>query len=157
MLKKIFPILWGINVVFLLLAILLASVEKLYSILSLCSMFLMFVMPFLLILFQAWTKCVNDTVLMKKEDFLYSPNLGIVLLIVLIGINSTLSIEKIARAEMLTIMLVFAATEIMLCFVLCQDIKVSRRMYIWSQVATYVLLFLFIICSVIMTYDWGLI
>lgn len=155
--KKIFPILWLSNVVLLLMVIILSSVLTIYSVLSICAILLMFLMPFLLIIFQAWPYCVNEIVSVNKKDYIYTPNGGISMLMILIGLNSTLSIEKVARVEMVVIMLVFVAAEITLGLVLYQSEIMSRKKYIWSQVATYVLLLIFMFCTVVMNYDWGLI
>lgn len=155
--KKIFLILWAINIVSLLIVIVLSSVLALYSVLSVYAMLLMFLMPFLLVLFQAWPNCAGEVVLLKKDDYIYAPNLGISMLMVLIGINSTLSIEKVARVEMTVIMLVFVAAEFTLGLILFQNKNISRKQYIWSQVATYILFLIFMFCTVVMNYDWGLI
>ena len=155
--KKIFPILWLSNVVLLLMVIILSSVLTIYSVLSVYAILLMFLMPFLLILFQAWPNCVDEIVSVNKKDYIYTPNGGISMLMILIGLNSALSIEKMARVEMVVIMLVFVAAEITLGLVLYQSEIMSRKKYIWSQVATYVLLLIFMFCTVVMNYDWGLI
>lgn len=157
MTKKLFPILWGANALLLLIVVVAPNIEELYYALSLISLLSMFLAPLLLILFQAWSHVNREIIETKKSNLIFCPNLGCSLLMALITLNTIRSIEKAARIELVVIMLTFIAAQLALGYVVYQCEKIERRKYIWSQVATYVLLLLFIFCSMVMTFDWGLI
>lgn len=153
--KILFSIAWLINVLLLLLLIILPKTSVLYPVLYLFTMIMLFVVPLVLIVFQAYVKFKGK----EQENDIYSviPNAGCTLIILLTFVNFIGSIEKMAIPQMLTILFVFVITELLLGYLKIEYKKMSKKQYLCIEGATYFALVVFFVCAMIISVDFGLI
>jgi len=153
--KMYFLISWAINVALLLLLIVMPKSGSAYQILYILTMLMIFVIPLLLTFFQTALQLKSD----DKENDIYSiiPNVGSSLIILLTVINFLGSIEKIAIPQMITILFVFVLAELVLGYLKISYKVMSKKQIVWINVATYLSLVVFFVCTMIISIDFGLI
>lgn len=145
---------WVANVCLLLIIILMPKKSDIYGLLSLFSMVMIFVVPLVLSFLQG--------VLTTKEGHeldIYSgiPNVGCAMVMMLTFVKFIGSIEKIGRAQMVTILILFIVIELLLGFLKINYKKMSKKQYICIEVASYLSLVVFFFCAMIMSFDFGII
>ncbi len=165
--KIVFGVSWIINVLLLLLIVLIPKSESSYQLLSLFTMALIFIVPFVLVFSQAYLNIVGGVELTGYKECengkrqynigLVCPNIGCILIILLTFANFIKSIEKIAIAQMTTILMGFVLVELYIAFLLLITKKMTKKQYVWVNVLTYGALFMFFCCAVIMSVDYGII
>ena len=153
--KKVsFLICWEVNVFALLLLIVLPKKAELYGIFSVVTLLMIFVVPLVLTAMQAYKTIKSNT---RGSIYDVIPNIGSFMVILLTFIKFIGSIENIAIAQMVTILILFIAVELLLGYLKYEYSKMTLKQYIMIEIATYVSLVVFFMCAIIISVDYGLI
>lgn len=152
--KMLFLAGWIANVLFLLLIIIMPKIDGMYSFLYFLTMAMIFVIPCLLILLQAGLTIKNN-----EELDIYNgiPNVGCSLVIMLTFVNFIGSIEKIGRAQIVTILFLFVVIEMMLGYIKITNKNMTKKQFVFVEAASYLSLVLFFLCAMVMSFDFGII
>lgn len=145
---------WITNVILLFSIIVMPKDSKLYSVLYQLTMYLIFAIPLFLIVFQ-------DGLMLKRgyniDIYCAISNIGCTAIILLTFIKFVKSIEIIGRAQIITILCVFVALELLIGYLKIAYRKMSKKQYLFLEAATYVSLVVFFFCAMIMSFDFGII
>ena len=152
--KTKFLYFWCIDFWCLLLLILIPKDADSYAVLSLMTMFMIFVIPLVLLFSQDYIMFVKRE---KRDEWDGVPNIGIILIILSTFVNFVGSIEKIAVPQMITILILFVSVELLLGYIKVTYKEISLKKYIWIDIATYFSLLMFFACAMIISVDYGLI
>lgn len=152
--KMIFLFGWLTNVFLLLLIIVIPKISELYSMLYLLTMFMIFVVPLFLIVFQGCLTINN-----KQEVDMYNaiPNVGCALVIMLTFVKFISSIEDQGKPQIITILLLFVILELLLGYMKFEYKKMTKKQFVFIEIASYVSLVLFFFCAMVISFDYGII
>ena len=145
---------WLTDILVLFLVIVIPKSSEIYSVLYSLTMYMIFIIPLFLILLQGWFTLAKD-----QDISLYNviPNIGCSLVIMLTFVNFVGSIEKMGRAQMVTILFLFVVVELLLGYIKLAYNKMTKKQFVFIEVASYASLVLFFICAMIMSFDFGII
>lgn len=118
-------------------------------------MIMIFVIPLFLTFFQTFMQ-----IKMKEKErdiYIINANVGCSLIILLTFVNFMGSIDKIAIPQMLTILFLFVLVELLLGYIKYMYINMSIKQTVWINVATYLSLVIFFVCTMIISVDYGII
>lgn len=164
--KLIFPILWLVNIVLLLISFLVVINKDNYNIFMMLIFILIFITPLILIIMQFIYE-INDK--SKEENnkinklLLIVPNVGCIMVMLLTCINYIQTIEKQALFQMFVILFVFICFELYFGYIShtyytqFKENKTQIKKWGWLHLATYILLVGFYLCALIMSYDWSIV
>lgn len=152
--SKLFLSFWVVNVVALFSIIVVPKKPEFYSILSLLTIFLIFVVPLILVVSQGYLTVTSKECLEMSSCI---PNAGCSLVILLTFVKFIGSIEKIGRTQMVTILLVFVVLELLLGYLKIENKKMTKKQFILTEIATYMSLVIFFFCAMVMSFDFGII
>lgn len=152
--SKLFLSFWVANVVALFSIIIVPKKPEFYSILSLLTIFLIFIVPLILVVSQG---CLTVTSKGCLEMSSCIPNAGCSLVILLTFVKFIGSIEKIGRTQMVTILLVFVVLELLLGYLKIENKEMTKKQFILTEIATYMSLVIFFFCAMVMSFDFGII
>lgn len=152
--SKLFLSFWVVNVVALFSIIVVPKKPEFYSILSLLTIFLIFVVPLILVVSQGYLTVTSKECLGMSSC---TPNAGCSLVILLTFVKFIGSIEKIGRTQMVTILLVFVVLELLLGYLKIENKKMTKKQFILTEIATYMSLVIFFFCAMVMSFDFGII
>ena len=143
---------WIINFIVLLIFILIPKDNSLFNVLYTVFMILLFLVPLFL------TASLAGYNINKKEDIRYLTisNLGSILMILLAMIRFIGSIESIAIVEFVTIMLTFVSLEVLIGYIFIENKPLNKKQIILLSVATYIVMFMFFMCAMIVSYDFSI-
>lgn len=143
---------WVINFIVLLIFILIPKDNSLFNVLYTIFMILLFLVPLFL------TASLVGYNINKKEDIRYLTisNLGSILMILLAMIRFIGSIESIAIVEFITIMLTFVSLEVLIGYIFIENKPLNKKQIILLSVATYIVMFMFFMCAMIISYDFSI-
>lgn len=152
--KMIFLFGWITNVFLLLLIIVIPKISELYSVLYLLTMFMIFAVPLFLIVFQGCLTINN-----KQEVDMYNaiPNIGCALVIMLTFVKFISSIEDQGKPQIITILLLFVILELLLGYMKFEYKKMTKKQFVFIEIASYVSLVLFFFCAMVISFDYGII
>lgn len=152
--SKLFLSFWVANVVALFSIIIVPKKPEFYSILSLSTIFLIFVVPLILVVSQGYLTVTSKECLEMSSCI---PNVGCSLVILLTFVKFIGSIEKIGRTQMVTILLVFVVLELLLGYLKIENKEMTKKQFILTEIATYMSLVIFFFCAMVMSFDFGII
>lgn len=152
--SKLFLSFWVANVVALFSIIVVPKKPEFYSILSLLTIFLIFVVPLILVVSQGYLTVTSKKCLEMSSCI---PNAGCSLVILLTFVKFISSIEKIGRTQMVTILLVFVVLELLLGYLKIENKEMTKKQFILTEIATYMSLVIFFFCAMVMSFDFGII
>jgi hypothetical protein len=152
--SKLFLSFWVANVVALFSIIVVPKKPEFYSILSLLTIFLIFVVPLILVVSQGYLTVTSKECLEMSSCI---PNAGCSLVILLTFVKFIGSIEKIGRTQMVTILLVFVVLELLLGYLKIENKEMTKKQFILTEIATYMSLVIFFFCAMVMSFDFGII
>lgn len=163
--KLIFPILWLVNIVLLLISFLVVINKDNYNIFMMLIFILIFITPLILIIMQFIYEINNKS---KEEEnnkinklLSIAPNVGCIMVMLLTCINYIQTIEKQAVFQMFVILFVFICFELYFGYIShtyytqFKENKTQIKKWGWLHLATYILLVGFYLCALIMSYDWS--
>lgn len=164
--KLIFPILWLVNIVLLLISFLVVINKDNYNIFMMLIFILIFITPLILIIMQFIYEINNKS---KEENnkinklLSIAPNVGCIMVMLLTCINYIQTIEKQALFQMFVILFVFICFELYFGYIShtyytqFKENKTQIKKWGWLHLATYILLVGFYLCALIMSYDWSIV
>lgn len=146
----VFGSIWVLDVVLLLVLILIPKDNDVFN--NLYSLFLasIFLIPLVLIFLQSYVQIKENE---KKDNRPWISNIGCCLLILLNFVRFIATIKQSVVVEMITIMAVFVALELLIGYFVWSLKQYKSKKYILLSIATYVSLVLFFFCAMIMSYD----
>lgn len=150
--KILFIIFWAINILSLLFIILIPKDSNAYQILYLMTMEMIFITPLVLTLLQG---CLTIYTNKKKDIYDIIPNVGSILMMLLVFVKFVKSIEKQAIPQMITILGVFIGVELVLGYLKIEYKDLSKKKALWLEIATYASLVIFFFCAMIISVDFG--
>lgn len=164
--KLIFPILWLVNILLLLISFLVVINKDNYNIFMMLIFILIFITPLILIIMQFIYEINNKS---KEENnkinklLSIAPNVGCIMVMLLTCINYIQTIEKQALFQMFVILFVFICFELYFGYISYtyytqfKENKTQIKKWGWLHLATYILLVGFYLCALIMSYDWSIV
>lgn len=164
--KLIFPILWLVNILLLLISFLVVINKDNYNIFMMLIFILIFITPLILIVMQFIYEINNKS---KEENnkinklLSIAPNVGCIMVMLLTCINYIQTIEKQALFQMFVILFVFICFELYFGYISYtyytqfKENKTQIKKWGWLHLATYILLVGFYLCALIMSYDWSIV
>lgn len=164
--KLIFPILWLVNIVLLLISFLVVINKDNYNIFMMLIFILIFITPLILIIMQFIYEINNKS---NEENnkinklLSIAPNVGCIMVMLLTCINYIQTIEKQAVFQMFVILFVFICFELYFGYIShtyytqFKENKTQIKKLGWLHLATYILLVGFYLCALIMSYDWSVV
>lgn len=164
--KLIFPILWLVNILLLLISFLVVINKDNYNIFMMLIFILIFITPLILIIMQFIYEINNKS---KEENnkinklLSIAPNVGCIMVMLLMCINYIQTIEKQALFQMFVILFVFIYFELYFGYISYtyytqfKENKTQIKKWGWLHLATYILLVGFYLCALIMSYDWSIV
>lgn len=146
----VFGSIWVLDVVLLLVLILIPKDNDVFN--NLYSLFLVsiFLIPLVLIFLQSYVQIKENE---KKDNRPWISNIGCCLLILLNFVRFIATIKQSVVVEMITIMAVFVALELLIGYFVWSLKQYKSKKYILLSIATYASLVLFFFCAMIMSYD----
>ena len=66
------------------------------------------------------------------------------------------SIESISIVEFVTIMLTFVSLEVLIGYIFIENKPLNKKQIILLSVATYIVMFMFFMCAMIVSYDFSI-
>ena len=145
-----FGIMWIINIILLLVLILIPKNNDVFNNLYVVFLIGVFVLPLVLIFLQSYMQMKLDN---ESNCLPCMSNAACSIIISLTFVRFIATIKNSVVVEMVTIMCVFIALELLIGYFVLITKNFKEKKFILLSAATYISLVLFFFCAMIISYD----